>query len=213
MTPESKERPVTQTPLDQVKAEVEEALASSQPYLSTPCDKTSWLPGPWQDEEDLASWQDTLTGYRLAMLRHPHFGHWCGYVKLPPSHPLCSLSYSAQVPAPPDLANRPVDIDALGAITVFCSSIKLSPDLSQASIDLQFPCHGGLTYSDGPWFGFDCSHSHDLAPGMDAKMKELGCPIERPWQTYRDAPYVRGVLTQLAKAFWDYAAWRAESHD
>ena len=63
------------------------------PYSIKPCDKSSWGFGPWQDELDSASWIDSLTGLRCAMVRHNELGHWCGYVKLPDNSSLKGKHY------------------------------------------------------------------------------------------------------------------------
>ena len=87
--------------------------------------------------------------------------------------------------------------------------------------------HGGLTYSGsglGPhpvspqkedlfWFGFDCAHYMDFAPGMDAISRSLNLPSreEGPYDeergilmeygqpsTYRDITYVKAEVESLA---------------
>lgn len=59
---------------------------------------------------------------------------------------------------------------------------------------LDFDVHGGLTYGilhdDGlKWFGFDCAHGGDLAPGME--------PFEG--DVYRNWSYVEAEVRSLAE--------------
>ncbi len=84
-------------------------------------------------------------------------------------------------------------------------------------------CHGGLTYAercDGShichvpavgepddvfWFGFDCHHAFDIAPGYDAAMRRLGVDDDlRPFrlnEMYRDMAYARHEVEHLAEQF------------
>src|SRR5690349_15430772 len=50
----------------------------------TDIEKTAWGEGPWQQEPDRAEWEHA--GLPCLAIRHPFFGHWCGYVGVPPSH-------------------------------------------------------------------------------------------------------------------------------
>ena len=74
--------------------------------------------------------------------------------------------------------------------------------------------HGGLTFSglsqgrvslDEPdpelwWFGFDCAHSDDLAPGL---MLDFNA-AETPWRgTYRNLEYVGDAVLELARQIKD----------
>jgi len=85
--------------------------------------------------------------------------------------------------------------------------------------------HGGLTYSakcygdichvpkpgepdDVWWFGFDCAHAMDLAPGLEAiemsipairKRREEHPVPDRYRDVYRDMAYVRKETEKLAE--------------
>ena len=48
-------------------------------------DKSTWGPGPWQDEPDRVEWE--YAGFRCLVKRHPRFGNFCGYIALPAQHP------------------------------------------------------------------------------------------------------------------------------
>lgn len=181
----------------------------SRPYEPQPCDKSTWGPGPWQRERDFAEWQDTTTGYNCCIARHGSNGHWCGYVECPEGHPLRGKSYSERVPAPKGLRDRQVRVDEdLNAIQLLCASLHCNEDMSEAAPELFLFVHGGLTFSQGAWFGFDCAHAGDLSPGLNATLRGMGMEREsslRLGNVYRDEAYVIGECERLAKQLWDYA--------
>lgn len=164
------------------------------PYLPQPCNKSTWPPGPWHGEADSASWIDSLTGYRCAMIRHSHSGHWCGYVKVPDWHPLTGKSYNDRALIPPGWMERSVNIDeGVGALNLLTAGPRMNGN--SAELCLLLFCHGGLTYGNGGWLGFDCAHAGDFQPWRGAGGEG----------TYRDAAYVRANCERLAKQIHDYA--------
>jgi len=158
-------------------------------------DKSTWGPGPWQEEPDKIQFVDQATGLDCLAVRQPYSGSWCGYVGVPESHPAFGLHY--------DKAN----------------------DLAEPDEDNYhgFKVHGGLTFSDfcqdegaevgichvpAPgrpdrvyWLGFDCAHSEDLRPGMAALLGEYSPKTLSPyWQTvYRTLAYVQAECAHLAE--------------
>lgn len=46
--------------------------------------------GAWETEPDHAEWTHEESGYRCEIRRVPGMGHLCGYVTLPPGHPVNS---------------------------------------------------------------------------------------------------------------------------
>jgi hypothetical protein len=128
-------------------------------------DKSTWGEGPWQTEPDELDWTDAVTGLRCRILRNPRMGMLCGYVEVPPEHPLFGRHY--------DGVNARVEV------------------------------HGGATFAeeeDGLWWiGFDCGHTWDIAPGMDAMLppyvreRNRGRPV-----VYRSFDYVHDQCTALA---------------
>jgi hypothetical protein len=64
----------------------EQILRGVPKTVQTLYDKSSWGPGPWQDEPDDVRWSDSVTGLRCMLRRNPA-GFWCGYCGLPGNHP------------------------------------------------------------------------------------------------------------------------------
>lgn len=122
--------------------------------------------------------------------------HWCGYVAVPPSHPLWHKSYFEPAPAPKERLETKIDLDRMGPINVF---LNLNGPANTLSLSLLFGVHGGLTYSDQTmngypvfvpgawWFGFDCNHACDQ---YDPK----------------NLPFVIKELQDLAKQLAEYTA-------
>jgi len=65
-----------------------------------------WPSGPWDGEPDKKQWQDPKTGMACLAVRHPHSGHWCGYVGVEPSYKMYQEEY-----------NNYYDIDVHGGLT------------------------------------------------------------------------------------------------
>lgn len=52
-------------------------------------DRSGWGAGGWDDEPDSVMWlAEAPPHYRCQAFRSPWLGHWCGYVGVPPGHPL-----------------------------------------------------------------------------------------------------------------------------
>jgi hypothetical protein len=84
-------------------------------------------------------------------VRHPEYGHWCGYVGVHQGHELHGKRYQ-------DIE----DIDVHGGLTY---SNKCDPSEREGT---------GVCHVPGPgededvwWFGFDCAHYNDLSPGLE----------------------------------------------
>jgi hypothetical protein len=149
-------------------------------------DRTSWGPGPWDGEPDKAYWIDEATGFPcLAVRPMPSIGSWCGYVAVPPGHPLHGKDYST-IP----------DIDVHGGLTFSSFCQEDGPVESRV-------CH---TPEPGQpanvwWLGWDCAHASDVSPGLNALLQTLTWLTEQPvsdgLMAYRTLDYVRGECTRL----------------
>lgn len=95
--------------------------------------------------------------------------HRCGYVEVPPGHPLHGVGYSEETSVLVVDPNMP--IGKRGPILALTAGVGAADGKLRRSPDVAFDCHGGLTYagggkgypveSDGWWFGFDCAHAGD----------------------------------------------------
>jgi len=168
-----------------------EALRTIERIPVTPgkvADRASWPPGEWDSEPDLVEWRDKRTGYPCLVVRGP-LGALCGYVGVPPEHPLHGKPYN-------DVDSQ---VNAHGGLT-FASGCEEGGNI----------CHVPLPGepSDVWWFGFDCAHSGDVSPGLlevTRKVREAHPEFAEledaggMWrETYKTLAYVQGEVTALA---------------
>lgn len=152
-------------------------------------DKSTWGPGAWQDEPDRVDF--VAHGLACFVLRHFSAGSWCGYVGVPREHPWYGMDWTA-----PGSKTRELD--------------------AHMGINYSQPCAGQICHVPAPgmpddvwWFGFDCDHLFDLAPGRLARNRrihaEMGSPVDGPFreidmrEVYRPLPYVRAEAEHLAE--------------
>ena len=157
-------------------------------------DRSGWEPGPWDGEPDKVNW--TTEAGLPGMIVRNGAGALCGYVAVTKGHPWFGVKYGYQDGCP----------------------------------DSMVQVHGGLTYSekcagaichvpkDGEeddvwWFGFDCNHSGDLAPGRGVNPMRMLYGLfgsddfsSRYDGEYRTVDYVRGEVESLAKQIAKAAA-------
>lgn len=135
------------------------------PFLRLTENKDEWGEGPWQEEPDRLEFEHAGLP---CLLKRATFGSWCGYAAVPPGHPLHGKRYQ-------DVD----DISVHGGLTY--------GDACQGSI-----CHAPKPgeSADVWWFGFDCNHAFDLAPGMPATAR---------WGIYKDIGYARRETERLAE--------------
>lgn len=148
----------------------------------TTIDRSGWPAGPWDDEPDKVQWPDQATGLPCLAVRRGHSGHWCGYVGLPPEHPLYGKGY------------EDVDVEVHGGLT-FADTCQ--PDADEARGICHVPDESEP--ADVWWFGFDCAHAWDFSP-YDKKLEtERGYPFTiMADQKYRTLAYVQAQCAQLA---------------
>ena len=144
-------------------------------------DKTDWGEGPWQTESDREQW--THAGYACLILRHPHYGFWCGYVGIDAQHP-----YYSKHPLKTDL-----DVTAH-------SGLNYAAKCSERICHVPEP---GMP-DDVWWIGFDMGHTWDLAPGMVAIERAMGLKCgreDRPnlFETCRTIGYAKSETESLAE--------------
>ena len=139
-------------------------------------EKAQWPDGPWKNEPDRVEFRHAGLP---CLLHRNRVGAWCGYAAVPPGHPLYGLDY--------DVATDKANIDVHGGLT-FANE-----------------CTGPICHEPEPgepdqvwWFGFDCVHLWDTAPGMLTFERKNG--FERDDRdVYRDLAYARAETEKLAE--------------
>lgn len=157
-------------------------------------DKSGWGAGPWQDEPDKLQWTDEATGLPCLIKRNTQVtGALCGYVGVSEGHQDFAKGYD----------DVPVEVHGGLTFADFC-------DKSDDGRDEERICH--VPDPDEPdhvwWLGFDCSHSGDTCPAMNARLRSYGHPsIDRDgWETYKPLAYVKEEVTKLAAQLKERAA-------
>jgi hypothetical protein len=140
-------------------------------------DKSTWGDGPWHHESDRVEW--THAGLPCLAARSELGGMWCGYVAVPPGHPLHGKHHDD------------VDVDVHGGLTY--------ADRCQGHI-----CHVPQPGEpdDVWWFGFDCGHAWDIMPALDARTRAYGLrPLYELFGdvTYKTVDYVQAETNRLAE--------------
>ena len=151
----------------------------------------------------------TEAGLR-AVIVMTEMGHHCGYVGVPPGHPLHGVGYSQ----PCDALSPMPDSEPLGkrgVLAVFCAAGD--PERAR-SPEMVFDVHGSITYSGGSpdypaqsdnlwWFGYDCAHAGDSpSPEAQAKKREMHPDHRFLWERtgeFRDIDYCVTECESLAR--------------
>lgn len=165
-------------------AETESRDIRRSEHLPDRCARAGWAAGPWDIEPDLVEWRHRDHSLALLVVRSP-LGAWCGYVAVPPGHPL---------------HGKPID-DA---------NVEVHGGLTYADA-----CSGSICHVPGPgepddvwWLGFDCGHAFDVMPGVEAGIRQAyeamgkerpSCAAFDSLNTYRDLDYVMAEVESLAK--------------
>jgi hypothetical protein len=161
-------------------------------------DKSTWGPGEWQDEPDKRQWQDEATGLPCLAVRHKRSGHWCGYVGVSDSHPWHGVPYNGCTQQPPcgePYCDHEPSVEVHGGLT-YSDRCQATDDESVHICHLPEPGEP----ADVWWFGFDCHHAWDAAPGYAARYRDdplLGA--RDPSESYRTLEYVTGQCVALAR--------------
>ena len=138
--------------------------------------------GPWNDEPDKVQWIHPASNLDCLAVRN-HFGAWCGYVGVPPEHPLHGQGYGM------------VDVDVHGGLTFadFCAD----SEEPEAICHVAAPGRPDRVW----WLGFDCGHAFDFQPGI-MSFEAI------PGMVYRDLAYVVEQVTQLAIQLMEFSRQR-----
>ena len=137
--------------------------------------------GPWNNEPDKAVWVDEATGLDC-MIHRGRIGVLCGYVGVGPDHPFHGKEYDS------------FDIDIHGGLT-YADGCQEGDD---PAINVCHVPQPGRP-DDVWWFGFDCGHAWDFAPGLALTLRKLDGPDVFVDTVYRDFDYVKTEVESLAK--------------
>lgn len=150
-------------------------ISTAESYEIVTEDKTTWGEGSWLTEPDRVEWKDELTGFPCLAHRQMHSGHWCGYVAVPPGHPVHGKDYEL------------VNVEVHGGLTYGRE------------------CHGEICHKAKPgepddvwWLGFDCTHGVDIAPAYARRKRLCGWPTSG-YASYKNLDYVKRECAELAK--------------
>jgi hypothetical protein len=152
--------------------------------------RSMWGEGPWTGEPDELYWRHAPSNYPCAIWRNAQ-GALCGYVGVPPAHPLHGAGYDAAGEY----------LEAHGGLT-FADTFE--------GRHLAAPEEWRLPVW---WFlGFDCGHAFDLSPAMNALRNSD--PVVSAWrarsltmaeefssrwrETYKSVAMVRAMVEDLA---------------
>jgi hypothetical protein len=155
-------------------------------YTTIDRDSLDWPAGPWDGEPDKVQWADEATRLPCLAVRNEVLGHWCGYVGVPPDHPLYGKDYS-------DGDAR--DLEAHGGIT-FAASCQSGDDESRGI------CHVPDSGEEDHvwWFGFDCAHAGDWSPTNEKHSRKRGGVFSQSgYETYKTLAYVQKECETLAE--------------
>jgi hypothetical protein len=154
-------------------------------------DKTSWGPGPYQDEPDKVQFADEATGLPCLIRRVEALGSLCGYVGVPEGHPWHGQDYDN------------VDADVHGGLTF--AGAGGGGDEATSICHKPEPDEPDTVY----WLGFDCGHGGDLFPAMQSDYAQAVAMMSaivggtgigrRSSGAYRDLAYVKSELASLAR--------------
>lgn len=143
-------------------------------------DKSGWDRGEWDDEPDKMQWQDEATGLACLIHRGPS-GSLCGYVGVPPGHPLYGADYNN------------VDVSVHGGLT-FADKCQGEAENGRGICHVPGPGEPDSVW----WFGFDCAHALDYSPAYSVRYRGNPIVARRAYETYRTLAYVREQVTHLA---------------
>lgn len=160
-------------------------------------DRSDWPEGEWTAEPDRVEWRDEGTGFPCLAIRHPHNLNWCGYVGVPPGHPLHGVGVGDDERELPE----EIEMAAHGGITFAAPCMEDHRPLRERV------CHTPLEGEPDEvwWLGFDCAHVWDLIPAMEKLHASYGLTVPtgidgEPLVFYKNLHFVSAVIEDLAHA-------------
>jgi hypothetical protein len=158
---------------------------------------------PWLTEPNEATFD--ASGYPC-VLRRGLSGVWCGYVGVFEGHPWFGLHCSDRVTSLHDTI-----AETYGAFDLLIELTRPDRPDGQLRLALAVHVHGCVTlamkaseFTDNPafvpeawYFGFDCGHSGDIAPGLAEPYRSTLARLD-PDAVYRTVDYATGEVLRLA---------------
>lgn len=161
---------------------------NEQSWINDKIDRSEWGPGPWVGEPDKVQWKDDATGLDCLANRHPRSGNWCGYVGVPPGHALHGKRYDD------------VHFDGEDGYPDVHGGLTFADECEKADAPCRGICH--IPQPGEPehlwWFGFDCHHSGDVAPGSIKWDRDHGFDSYAFNASYRPLGYVQRECAKFA---------------
>jgi hypothetical protein len=156
-------------------------------------DKSAWPRGEWDNEPDKMQWPDPSTGLPCLIVRGPS-GALCGYVGVGPTHPWYGKDHLHGCTLREPCGNEYCE-HSPGAIVGAHGGLTYSDPCAESD-DEHGICHIAEAGDFEPawWFGFDCAHLWDIAPGTPYTFGQV---FDSP-RTYKALAYVRAQVTALA---------------
>lgn len=164
------------------------------------------LVGPWSGEADKISWTDVATGYGCIIRRSPVGKHLCGYVSVPPDHPLFNRSTES-------LSDHLIGVHGGLNYAAACRAsepeeVSICHPSGREERRLGVPRSSGQTvyenevakaHDDAWWFGFSCNHLADVKPEADYKRhKDQALLVGVADPVYRTEAFVYRECLRLA---------------
>lgn len=166
--------------------------------------------GPWRNEADKIAWTDDMSGYGCIIRRSPTTKHLCGYVSVPPGHPLFGrridtmgdfligvhggLDYSA---ACQNWQPEERSVCHAGGPQRI---VRIVPESFRQNVHVNEVAAGqiGNAHDDAWWFGFSCNQSCDITPTTRAPVRTDGLLDGVNQATYKDEAFVYAQCVRLA---------------
>jgi hypothetical protein len=176
------------------------------------------MTNPWESEPDSLDFE--ADGLPCAMRRNERWQTWCGYVGVPPEHPLYGLPTNHLLKLPASWFEGRKLLQGVGPMDLFIHILSDAKD-DTFPISIALQVHGGVNFAehghtlkDGYWwFGFDCGHAGDFVPNNPDIKREMNQMVEsmpehmratirdivfREEGVYRDQQYVVSECQSLA---------------
>jgi hypothetical protein len=159
---------------------------SEQIWINDKIDRSEWDRGPWDSEPDKVQWKDGATGLDCLAVRHPHSGHWCGYVGVPPGHLLHGKGYDTPAVYPHGEGCESGDESyhyscTPGGVLSAHGDLTFADECQEADAPCRGVCHVAAPGEPDKlwWLGFDCAHCDDASPRDFFYARTRGYPFSR----------------------------------